>query len=277
MKPRKAFTRHSPSVDHLFPGCVLDISYCYYVAAENHQAKSVTAKRAHDVVAEFERLCNAFPKNSPEGVFLFTISQIIVSLSRAIIRGKRNLESQRRIAEKERKERLNDISKAGRQAGIFNAGWRVFLMAGLGFFLAEAFFPEANLKEGANPTYVSLATSIVTVMIGTYLRSWFVSQKVTRIFLAYHHSVMFAEKKYEIDIFEEYQRAKQSATIAWKHLTGSLPPEVPGFEELLQEQIKSRVKFEREAQIILANPFWGMLLSVFDVLKRIRLRRGKKK
>lgn len=276
-RKRKEAPACAPSVTHLTPDRVTDIAYCFYVVmSNNHGAATPDIELAQKIVDEFNRLRDSFPPDSPEGVFLFTVSQIIISLSRGIARCKQNKLSRLRAAEEAKAERMRMISESARRAGFIRASIRTAITGGFGYYAVQAVVPSVHLEPTADSKYISLATALGLVLISSYIGAWWASVKVTRIFMYHQFVISYAEKEYDAAALEEYERADQNSRRAWEIYANTPAACWPNYATQIREERRVRDVFEEKYLVMISDPVtvaFGLLKRPLSALKRMTKRR----
>ncbi|MBI5090968.1 MAG: hypothetical protein HZB26_00825 [Candidatus Hydrogenedentes bacterium] len=274
----KAPQEHEPGVEHLTPDRVTDIAYCFYVVMSNHHTEnSPDIALSKRIVDEFNRLYDSFSRDSPEGVFLFTVSQIIISLSRGIARCKQNKLARLKAAEEAKAERLKLISESSRRAGFIRASIRTAIMGGFGYAAVEslmpALSPHLHSSDPSDARYISLATALGLVLLSSYVTAWWTSVKVTRIFMYHQFVISYAEKEYDAAALEEYERADQSS----RRYSNTPAASWPNYATQIREERRVRESFEEKYLTMISDPVTiavDLFKKPFTALGRVRLWRS---
>ena len=266
----------TPSVKHLTPDRVTDIAYCYYVVMSNHHGECTPdIELAQKIVDEFNRLRESFHPDSPEGVFLFTVSQIIISLSRGIARCKQNKLNRLKAAEEAKAERMRMISESARRAGFIRASIRTAITGGFGYYAVRAFVPSVALEPTADAKYISLATALGLVLISSYIGAWWASVKVTRIFMYHQFVISYAEKEYDAAALEEYERADMNSRRAWEIYSNTPAARWPNYATQIREERRVRDVFEEKYLGMISDPVtvaFGLLKRPLTALRKMATR-----
>jgi hypothetical protein len=264
-KPRR---HNRPSIDHFGPRAVLDAAYCYYLVDTwpADKPQTATIRMAFSVVADFERLCQSFCDSGLEASYLFTVKQIMVSLSRGLARGKQTLTARVESAHKECQERLAAISKSTQQSGFWQGSKQMLLFGGFGFVLVRALIPWLDLPSNSQPNFLSAAAGLGLALLMFYIKAKLTDWEVTRVFAYHQYLHWFANQEYGIGAKTEYQRAEHAARAAWKQLTGREAPRSPGFDALIEEQLELQAEFRRMCTRLTSSP----VISFFTYLQERR-------
>jgi hypothetical protein len=246
--------------------------------SNHHGATTPDIDLAQKIVDEFNRLRESFSPDSPEGKFLFTVSQIIISLSRGIARCKQNKLARLKAAEEAKAERMRMISESARRAGYIRASIRTAIVGGFGYFVIQAIqaiMPFVHIEEGRDANLVSLATALGLVLISSYIGAWWASVKVTRIFMYHQFVISYAEKEYDAAALEEYERADQNSRRAWEIYSDTPAACWPNYATQIREERRVRDVFEEKYLVMISDP----VTIAFGLLKRplLALKRFAKK
>lgn len=236
---RYHFTTLNPRL--LTPDRVLDIAYCVFVKSINlseHPEDLEVRRFADRVVDDFNQMCADAEKGSKDWEYLFSVQQIIVSLSRGIIRRKRTYEQQLRITEDKKEQHIKRLTTETNQSGVMKAGLRGLLLGGLGYSMIHFLYPSLQLDGKREVNFASLATGIAFILVGTFIRSIVLARKITAIFNDYDHGQLQANILYQRSALFEYNRAEQAAGLAYESFSGERPMNLPGFEQVMAEELR---------------------------------------
>lgn len=262
------------SVRNISPDRVADIAYCYYVSGNAALDGTEVCGLSHRVVQEYDRLSASVPPCTKEHDYLFTISQIIVSLSRGIGRRKGTLHDKLAFAEQQKEELIHTIVESTRQSGFLYAVFRALLLGGFGFFIAKALLPDLHLGEDQRPNYMAPAMAVALVLLGSYMRAWLIELRIVHIFNCYRSDVNAAYAEYHRGALEEYRRAERDARAAWKALAGEEAADWPGFDEIIEEEMTLRDDYERQRQEIVIDP---LVRTLSTLGQKVRSPFGRRK
>ena len=227
----------------LTPDRVLDIAYALYVlmASDEQERQTETYAIARSIVAKFRQVCDKHDNlETPEGQFLFSLEQIVVSLSRGINRRKNTLNDRLKAARDKKARQLKEIGDTSFRAGYLKAGWRALFIGGLGFFLAQHFLPNLHLGEDKSPTFASLAIATGAILIFSFVRSIWTNYRFNEVYTAYELARNKADGLYIEEVLQEYVRSRNDAARAWKLYSGRDPEKSLGFEAVLHEDSNRR-------------------------------------
>jgi len=264
----------------LTPDRILDIAYCMYVLLNSDNENdhdSAIHQTAENLVEKFRKLYLEYNDlKTPEGQFIFSLQQIVVSLSRGINRRKNTYRDQIAVAKEKKERQVREINGGTFRVWLLRAGWRVLVLGGSGFFLARLILPGLHLGENHSPTIASLTIAIGTVLIGSFIKSLWMSFCINKIFSSYDTALSKAERAYTRGVLGEYTRSKTDAGRFWKLYTGKDPQEWLGFDAILQQESlldgpsanKQKAKLWREVGLIF-NRF-RLIRAVARSWRRIR-------
>jgi len=213
------------------------------------------------------RLEKIFPQFSEEWVYLNSIGQVIISLSRGLTRGKNTLEKKLKQAGDKRDKQLGDFNKAVISSGTFKGGWKLLgpvVFGVLGFALTKAITPGLDSAERFEPSYISLAAGLGLALVSSAFTSWYNNFNIMRIYAVHDHAYYVAMDEYDISQALEYQRAEFAAKKAWLELTGTPAEDWPGFDDLIKSQRDLRNRARKEAIRLAANPIYQVVLAWYE-------------
>jgi hypothetical protein len=276
-----------PSIRHLTPDRIPDIAYSLYLLTrwqEMHEANP-RLKMPPDIkmgergVAEFNRLAQAFPENSPEQIYLTTMYSIIVSLAREIARSKKAWLEKKQSAEEECARRIMETSKASLESSMIVLIKRYLLIGGVGFALAKAVIPwlEMDMASKSQPNYLSVAFAGGLVLASGYLKSKLDQYQASNIYTLHNYLIWYANKEYSLSVKLECRRAENAARRAWRHMTGKEAPRFRGYDEFLAEILELESEFRRHCLKLTASPLKSIVVLFVEKIKKTRTKtRGRK-
>lgn len=266
----KTTRRRAPCVDHLTPDRVLDIAYCYHVASDAAVEASPIGALAKRVVGDFELLCAEAPRTSPEWRLLFSLEQIVVSLSKGITRRKATFEQRLRVAEQEKEQSIQSIAADARRSGLLKAVTRSALMGGFGYALMALAIPGLRIGEKMQASTASLAAAIAFILLTSFAKSWLMNRRVKSIFELHERAQFLGYREYQEGALDEYLRAKRDACHAWERYAGAPAEEWPGFETVILDDLRTHKSLQDEREALAESP----LAKAAQAVKKWRRRKA---
>lgn len=204
------------------PSTTLPLGTALVVCDDPNEKKAIRmASKA--VIDRFYKLLVSVPACSKEGIYLSKILAATVRMASGIQRRRATRRIMEELAERQRKQQSGryihtEWWKAGVRIAI-----RMLLLAGFGYFFAEAFFPGMKSMANVEGSSASVTTALAVTFIGLCLRSAGISLFLNKVMNQYTEAMRTAKEEYLEAARKEYRWAAEASVTAWKEFTGRDP------------------------------------------------------
>ncbi|MDD4889001.1 MAG: hypothetical protein PHU85_03655 [Phycisphaerae bacterium] len=204
------------------PSHVLNLGTALYVQDDPTEGEA-TRQAARDFTRHFHELIESVPTASPECVYLGKILAAAVSLSSGIKRRRETRAKMESAAAQKMRNMSGRLLQLEWRRMLLNLALRLVLLAGFGYFFAEAFFPSMKHMQNVEGRTASIATALGVALLGLLVRSLVITYRVGVITRQYTNALDHAKAEYIASARKEYAWAADYACTAWREFTGREP------------------------------------------------------
>lgn len=206
------------------------VNWAIYLSSAIHgrdhaPAGSVRSECGALVLSEFTAAIGSFPPQSGERAYLTRLLMIALDLAAGIRTKKEIRATCLEDALKNRELHYQRLVNAERWQGVLRLGFKLVILSGFGFVVAKAFLSTTTMDapNAPHPGWASAAFGLGFALLATYIRSWAIDRKISRLFRDHDRDAHAAQREYQRTVRREYQWASEEAADAWTCLTGSKP------------------------------------------------------
>lgn len=274
-KPEKKF---EPTINFHTPDKILDLAYSVHTLLSwrerlenrpnlNETENIAMCKRA---VAEYNRLQEAFPVDSPEYNYLRAMDPIINAMACAITRLKKEWLAKKSRAEDECNRRVVENSKSAIETNLRQLIKKFLLIGGFGFALAKGVMPWLSLpmETKSQPNFLSFAFAMGLFALIGYVQYKYGQMQNSGLYSYHNYLLWYADREYALSIKMEYGRYEETARRNWLLATGQEAPECRGYDDLLAEHLLLEDEYRHYCTKLSASPWKALVISFVEQAKK---------
>jgi hypothetical protein len=220
----------------LSPVLAIEAGYNMYLTANGDRGTQIY-KSAAAAVDQFEALLSKFPQDTKEGIYCLYLRLAANSLAKGIGRRKEELRKQKKAAEDELEQMIEEKADSEKAVGRIKTIWNALLAGGVVWFILQVIFGVQIDQGGHGRQNISLGIAIAFTLVANEFRGWISGRTKKKLFAVYKKANEEADEQYSKAAGEEYAMAAGLVELGWREMINSDPPVTGAFNNLLKRAV----------------------------------------
>lgn len=258
-----------PRINQFLPFVGVELGFTLATADEEQDSR--TKAEANEAATDMLEEMKAFPKGSPERIYINTVRMAAVGLSHGLATRIETLKTV--VAEKKAhyKDQMQEFVNSPIKGSLLTVGYKLLMLFGFGtviFALSRYIFSMPQLHHdtavaSGQPQWASLAFAVGLALCGAYIKAWMSARTVRKLTQEMESEIKNARETFLGQAEQQYTICADSCAAAYRSLTGKEPPaSTKAFDRLLASAMArcqadlAALIFEPEMPVVKGSSVW---------------------